>query len=412
MILTRDPSIIGLDVADDEIDRRIYHDQSVYEREQKAIFERAWIYVCHAHELAKAGDFVTTSLAGQPYVLTRAKDGKIYGVENACTHRGSMLETAKKGHCGTFLRCMYHGWSFDLTGRLVGVPYPQAYGPEWKNEDKNLARIHVGEYAGLVFASINPLFPTLDEFLGEAAPYVAEYFEGTEVIGRLSWTYEGNWKLWHENFRDNYHPQFVHKLIRVVKDYGGAEPNGENLQLDVGHSNMTWVQDGKPNIARYGEELSKFAGVDIDPSAGPLAVRFPDQTTPPDPRMAIFALFPNFDLQFAGSDRSLLIQIVTPLGPDETRIDLTVLGRVGEPDEVRQWRKEHSVFTQGSWGKVSADDTEAAVRTHEGTKAVTTPRSNMGRGVKPGKQGTKYDEYSLRSFYFGWRHYMAALDKA
>ena len=35
MILTRDPSIIGLDVADDEIDRRIYHDQSVYEREQR-----------------------------------------------------------------------------------------------------------------------------------------------------------------------------------------------------------------------------------------------------------------------------------------------------------------------------------------------------------------------------------------
>lgn len=412
MMLKRDPEIVGLDVADDEIDRRIYHDQSVYDRENKAIFERAWQYVCHESELGGAGDFVTAMIAGQPIVVTRGKDGELRAMENACTHRGAMLETARRGHCGSILRCMYHGWSFNLEGQLVGVPYPQAYGNDWKNEDHALATVHVATYAGLVFAAINPLAPTIEEFLGEAAEYVHMYFHDTEVLGRVSWTYEGNWKLWHENFCDNYHPQFVHKFVRVVNNYGGPEPNGVNLQLDLGHAHMSWMSSGPPDLARYGEELKKGSGIDVDAWEGALAVPFPENTTDREPHNAIFTLFPNFDYQYSANDRVMLIQIVTPLSVDETKIELTVLGRIGESEEVRAYRREHSLDSQGSWGKVSADDMEAAIRTHQGTKSVGTPRSTMGRGVAPGKQGTKYDEYSLRSFYFGWRHYMAALETA
>lgn len=401
--------IIGVDVEPDQIDRRIYHEQSVLDRENVAIFQRSWQYICHESELSDAGDFANAMIAGQPILVARDKSGSLSAMQNACTHRGAMLTTERRGHCSGFLRCMYHGWSFDLGGRLVGVPYKNAYGDSFDNGDYNLKKVHIDTAGGMVFAAIDPMVPSLAEFLGEAAEHVERYFSGTEVIGRFSWTYTGNWKLWHENFRDNYHPQFVHKVVKALGDYGGPEPPGTNLQLDFGHAIMRWPIGARPNFERYAADIQRETGLEVDVTDSGRFSRPPETMSDgAPPHHAIFTLFPNFDFQYLAGATAMVIQVVTPLSTDRTRIELSVLGHAGEPDDVRKFRLEQSTITQGSWGKVSADDTEAALRTHLGTKTTDTPFSNMGRGTGPGKEGTKYDEYSLRSFYSAWRHYMAA----
>ena len=62
---------------------------------------------------------------------------------------------------------------------------------------------------------------------------------------------------------------------------------------------------------------------------------------------------------------------------------------------------------QTAAGKISGDDNEAARRCNVGFGAVRESRwSNMDRGQDPGGQGGKNDEYSLRSFYDAYKHYM------
>ena len=45
---------------------------------------------------------------------------------NRCAHRGTMVCPADRGHARTFT-CPYHGWTYDLSGELLGVPYPGGY---------------------------------------------------------------------------------------------------------------------------------------------------------------------------------------------------------------------------------------------------------------------------------------------
>ncbi len=68
-------------------------------------------------------------------------------------------------------------------------------------------------FAGNVFVSLDPDVAPLAEFLGAAGPHIEAYTGRHEALGRVRWLLKGNWKLWHENFRDNYHPMYTHRTI-------------------------------------------------------------------------------------------------------------------------------------------------------------------------------------------------------
>ena len=67
-------------------------------------------------------------------------------------HRGTMVCPAPRGHARTFT-CPYHGWTYDLSGELLGVPYPGGYASLDKSA-RGLPRApRVASYRGFVFAS-------------------------------------------------------------------------------------------------------------------------------------------------------------------------------------------------------------------------------------------------------------------
>jgi nitrite reductase/ring-hydroxylating ferredoxin subunit len=80
------------------------------------------------------------SLVGVSLIIMRGDDGGIRAFINSCRHRGMLVCRVEEGNA-KFFRCPYHGWTYDLEGKLTGVPdYRKAYHGDLKREEWPLLR--------------------------------------------------------------------------------------------------------------------------------------------------------------------------------------------------------------------------------------------------------------------------------
>ena len=157
-----------------------------------------WYPVAWSREL-KPGKALGVRFAGEPVVLVRPKEGAVFALEDRCAHRQVPLHAGVVDGCA--LRCCYHGWTYDSTGRCIEIPY--------LNSDKlpNGVRAYPArEAAGLIF--IFPGDPALAASLpfprlgsAEDPKYRTRRF-GKEVACHYSFM--------HENLMDMNH-QFLHR---------------------------------------------------------------------------------------------------------------------------------------------------------------------------------------------------------
>src|SRR5437870_13898004 len=63
---------------------------------------------------------VRVMLLGEPLIAWRDTNGRVGMIQNYCPHRGASLFYGRNEEGG--LRCIYHGWKFDVTGRCVDMP--------------------------------------------------------------------------------------------------------------------------------------------------------------------------------------------------------------------------------------------------------------------------------------------------
>ena len=82
--------------------------------------EKYWIPCARALSLPAGGGPKLIRLLGRNYVAFRATDGRVGFFDEACPHRGVSLMLARTEGCT--LRCIFHGWSFDVSGKAVEVP--------------------------------------------------------------------------------------------------------------------------------------------------------------------------------------------------------------------------------------------------------------------------------------------------
>ena len=109
--------------ANTRIPYALYGDEAVAVTEQKRIFRgEVWNYLCLDAEVPEAGDFRTTFAGETPVIVVRDADGEIYAFENRCAHRGALIALEKSGKAENF-QCVYHAWSYNRQGDLVGVAF-------------------------------------------------------------------------------------------------------------------------------------------------------------------------------------------------------------------------------------------------------------------------------------------------
>lgn len=79
-----------------------------------------WYPLLWSDEL-KAGKSKGCHFAGDPIVLYRGQSGKVFALEDRCAHRQVPLNLGVVA--GDTLKCAYHGWAYDCTGKCIDVPY-------------------------------------------------------------------------------------------------------------------------------------------------------------------------------------------------------------------------------------------------------------------------------------------------
>lgn len=199
-----------------------YTDPTVFAAERERVFGQSWQCVGRVDQVQSPGQFITADVAGEPVLLIRDDEGELRGFFNVCRHRAAPLLNDESGCVGK-LRCRYHGWTYDLAGRLKGTPEWEGV-REFNREGNGLTPVGgVATLGPFVFVSLAPPARPLG---AEFAPYPDAPHSTCGTPAAHVWharrTYEltCNWKVYVDNYLDGgYHVNTVHPALAGAIDY-------------------------------------------------------------------------------------------------------------------------------------------------------------------------------------------------
>jgi 5,5'-dehydrodivanillate O-demethylase len=202
---------------------------------------RFWQPVCCSYELA-VGQALPIRIMDEDFTVFRGESGAAQLVGPRCAHRGTQLSVGwVEGDC---IRCFYHGWKYDGSGRCVEQPAEaETFSPKIR-----IPSYPVKEYIGLIFA-----------YLGEGEPPPLPRYPKLESSD-ISLDVAGLKRICNyfnniDNSLDNAHVRFVHRRHR----------DAAQDQVVVGDPTIS-VEESEWGITRYvkypdGKDLTFFFGM-------------------------------------------------------------------------------------------------------------------------------------------------------
>lgn len=191
--------------------------QDVLSAEYDAVFSRSWQYACSRRELPKVGSCVPVTIGKEPILIVRGKDNVFRGFYNVCRHRGGPLAT--EAECASMLKCHYHGWTYTLDGQLRGVPDFDRV-ELFDKKDFGLVPVHVAEWEGFIFVSLDRPIITLQEYLsGISARIKNASLQELAFYMRVEYEVQCNWKAYVDNYLEGYHVPTVHPELFKLYDF-------------------------------------------------------------------------------------------------------------------------------------------------------------------------------------------------
>lgn len=353
------------------VHRRAYSDPAVFELEMKHIFEGGWMFLGLASQLPKPNDYLTTTIGRQPVVVMRDGKGTLNAFLNACRHKGAQLCPLVSGNAKLHV-CPYHSWSYDSAGRNRAIKGLDAgaYAEAFKAESHDLIALpRFAEYRGLMFGSLSPDVPSLDEHLGETRALidltVDQSPDGMELIpGAVAYTYAGNWKLQLENCSDAYHFTSTHPSYLRVLERRAESQWAENATRTVWDDDKPFdaEAEGVTNgtFSFKGGHVLNWYIMSQSP-AHPLYERREDLAAAHGQAKAGWmfntrnlTLFPNVQL---AENASSQLRIIRPIAVDRTEMLTFCMAPMGEAAEARRRRiRQYEDFFNPS-GMATPDDT-------------------------------------------------------
>jgi len=165
------------------------------------------------------GQFFTAEVAGEPLVVVRGDDGELRAFFNVCRHRAARVMADVEGRA-TRLRCRYHGWTYDLCGRLRGTPEFDGVA-DFRREDNGLPPVAVAVWGPIVWVHLGTHQQPLADYLAPLPDRAAALkLDSLHFVARREYRLECNWKIFVDNYLDGgYHVNTVHPGLAGVLDY-------------------------------------------------------------------------------------------------------------------------------------------------------------------------------------------------
>jgi 5,5'-dehydrodivanillate O-demethylase len=172
-----------------------------------ALLRRYWLPIAAEADLSAEKPVKRVRVLGEDLVLYRDGQGRVGLLEEQCCHRNASLFYGFVEDDG--LRCRYHGWKFDCTGRCIEQPFEPANSPI---KDEARQRAYPAQVAdGIVFAYLGP----------QPAPLLPRW----EVLSRRDGVHairvlpmlNCNWLQVMENSVDPTHTYYLHGHSFAVK---------------------------------------------------------------------------------------------------------------------------------------------------------------------------------------------------
>ena len=420
-------------VRDTEVHKDCYIDDEIFDLEMAHLFANTWVYVGHASQVPKVGDFYTTTVGTQPVVMVRHTDQSVRVLYNRCPHKGVQVAPEGCGNTGKFFRCPYHAWTFRTDGKLLSIPLKKGYdNTGLESCEASHGMVPVGAvqvYRDFVFCRLNPEGIDFDEFFGESLSTLDNMVDRSpegklEVAGGvMRYMHHCNWKMLVDNQTDTCHPMVAHESSAgtAVKVWNDAPPGTpkpmavelfaplspyeffENMGIrvwDNGHGH-TGVSDSihadysavpgymEQMVAAYGEERAQGILGDVRHNT---------------------VYFPN--IMVKGPIQTL--RVFKPIAADKTLVESWTFRLVGAPDLLLERTLMYNRLINAPTSVVGHDDLEMYERAQTALHSRGSQWINVARLYDPSEvnqtnvvtNGT--NEMQMRSQMRAWVKFMTA----
>ena len=391
----------------------VYQDDANYHAELRRIFEGpTWNYLCLESDVAEPGQFRTTFVGEMPVVVVRGRDGGVHAFENRCAHRGALIAIDDAGCVKHAFQCVYHAWSYDLRGNLIGIAFEKGSNgrggmpAEFCKADHGPRKLRTTTLCGLVFGTLAPDTPPIEAYLGgEILGRLRRVMrKPVTVLGRFTQALPNNWKLYIENVKDTYHASILHTFLATFRISRLTQGGGVLVSPDGGnHSSYTIAIPEGANANSYKEQQirsdqdGKFALA--DPSVLDSVEEFGDHI-----QLQILSVFPGFILQQIHN--CLAVRHVVPRGIDKMDLVWTYFGFEDDTPEMNRRRLKQQNLV-GPAGFISMEDGCVGGFVQRGTAAASDEVSVIEMGGSTAEsQATRATEASVRGFWKAYRRHM------
>jgi len=235
-----------------------YVDPRIAELERLSVFSKTWQLVARTDQLQAPGQFVATTVAGEPVVVVRGNDGVLRAFYNVCRHHAAAVVTQACGQAA-LLHCPYHGWNYGLDGSLKGMPEFEGV-ENFDRAQNGLVPIRVETWECFVFVNLDHLAAPLAEFLGGLVRRVAPLaIAKLHYFDRRTYNINCNWKVFVDNYLDGgYHVPHLHKGLNSVLDYKHYTIENEDRYCLQSSPMVASDEDAAMGSARKGDRAWYF----------------------------------------------------------------------------------------------------------------------------------------------------------
>jgi 3-phenylpropionate/trans-cinnamate dioxygenase alpha subunit len=351
-----------------------------------------------------------------PVLVVRQSDGSVIALLNQCRHRGAALCRSDEGNLKVFT-CTYHGWSYDMSGKLIAVPNEDSF-PELVDRERWSARRvpRVTVDNGLVLGSFDEHGPSFRESLGDAGWYFDAMFGRTDagleaIPGVFKWKLQCNWKLPVEQFTsDGMHFTISHisALIALAGEVkgGGGPPSPPATPSYLfsnpsGHGVSIATDPLYPQFSDFSPSLTAFQRTHRDATLAKVGAMRAHGSQ---------ILHGNFFPTLSYLPIQHTIRTWHPKGPNDTEVFAWTLVERDAPDPIREERRLITARTFGSMGIFEQDDAvnwADIQRIARGRQARSTQLNyTMGRAGEhpnlPGNTQLTFSDEGARALYRRW----------